>query len=255
MTAHILRFAIATALIASIPLAFGCASTKMETSSGDADADSDSDADSDADADTDTDTGTDTDTDTATDTDTDTDSDTDSDTATDTDTDTGTDTDTDTDTGTGTDTGTDTGSDTGSDTDPPSAVYSQYFDASTCTAQCTAWMSFKTGLATSGYTSVHLYGDMDTVGFTCSDPAATQQIADMLRNYTDASVSCGGHVWSHCARDEGELWIDPPSVCDLANCPNPGWIVRPCFFGGCTYSGLNSNTCGAPIQTINIEFY
>ncbi|MCK9463843.1 MAG: hypothetical protein M0R80_29850, partial [Proteobacteria bacterium] len=141
------------------------------------------------------------------------------------------------------------------DTDPPSAVYSQYFDGSTCTAQCAAWATFKAGLASSGYTSVHLYGDMDPVGYTCTDPTATQQIADMIRTTAATSISCGGHVWSQCDRYEGEFWMDPPSVCDLSNCPNPGWIVRPCIGYNCYYSGLNSDTCGAPNQTITIEFF
>jgi hypothetical protein len=95
---------------------------------------------------------------------------------------------------------------------------------------------------------------MDPVGYTCTDPTATQQIADMLRTNVSSWISCDGHWWMLCNwTSYSELWIDPPSVCDYANCPSPGWLVRPCF-GYCSYSGLNSNTCGGPNQTINLEF-
>jgi hypothetical protein len=223
---------------------------------GSSDADTDSDADSDADADADGDTDVDTDSETDSDTGADTDSDADSDTDADTDADADSDADADTDADADSDADADTDADTDGDTDVSQSTYSQYFDGGSCTDQCAAWISFKAGLATSGYTMVTLSGSADPAGISCSDPVAVQQIADMIRTTADGSVWCNGHTWSQCNRYEGEFWIDPPSVCDLSNCPSPGRIVRPCFsLGGCIYSALNGPTCSAPPQTITLSFY
>jgi len=97
-------------------------------------------------------------------------------------------------------------------------------------------------------------GTFDTTGITCSDPTATQQIADALRTNTSALVSCDGHQWSYCNWGSyGELWIDPPSLCSGANCPNPGYMIRPCI-GNSNWGGVATATCSAPSQTLNLDF-
>jgi len=67
-------------------------------------------------------------------------------------------------------------------------------------------------------------------------------------------ATCDGHLWTTCSRDNDELWIDPPSLCNTSNCPNPGRILRACF-STAGYNGLNTATCGsAPTQTIVLTF-
>jgi hypothetical protein len=134
-------------------------------------------------------------------------------------------------------------------------VYTQTFTSGQVpTAQCTAWNGFLSQLGTS-YSSVTIKGTFDQVGFTCNNPAIASAIAQALKNNSQyISVSCNGHVWSNCNRYGGELWIDPPAVCSGANCPNPGYLLRPCFGSANIWGGVNTATCSSPTQTVTLSF-
>jgi hypothetical protein len=135
-------------------------------------------------------------------------------------------------------------------------TYSETFvNGSTPSAQCTSWNSWRAGLSTSGYSTVTMSGTYDTTGITCSDPATAQAIADAIRTLTSGSWSCDGHTWYLCGtRYTGELWIDAPSLCSGSNCPNPGYILRPCC-GHSNWGGVNTATCTTnPTQDMTLEF-
>jgi hypothetical protein len=181
------------------------------------------------------------------------------------------------------DTGFDTGFDTGYDTMPDTAIdtavdtmpdtaidtavdtitdpsghytWTEYFDGVSNTAQCTSWVAYRAGLAASGYTGMNLSGTYDMVGRTCTDPVVVQQYADALRTSTGVHLTCDGHIWSLCNRGSHmEMWIDAPTMCDLANCPDPGYLVRPCFSTTNVWCGVNSDTCIGPAITVTVDFW
>jgi hypothetical protein len=134
-------------------------------------------------------------------------------------------------------------------------TYSEDFvNGSASPTQCTSWNSWRAGLATSGYSSVTMSGTFDTTGITCSDPTMAQAIADAIRTGARGTWTCDGHDWSLCDRYSGELWIDPPLECSGSNCPNPGYLVRPCI-GNANWGGVNTATCTSnPSQNMTVEF-
>jgi hypothetical protein len=81
-------------------------------------------------------------------------------------------------------------------------------------------------------------------------------IANALRTSTTGMWSCGGHQWHFCDRSSyEELWLDPPSSCSGSNCPNPGYLIRPCI-SNANWGGVNTATCTSnPTQTMTIEFH
>lgn len=139
----------------------------------------------------------------------------------------------------------------------PSSVYT-YTEAftsgvSTTPEQCMEWQGFIAGLGSS-YTSMTFTGSLAGAGITCNDPAAVNAIAESLRTQSNFSVTCNGHVWSNCGtRYFGEVWIDPPALCDGNNCPAPGYILRPCI-GNMNWGGASSPTCNPPSQTLSLSF-
>ena len=119
---------------------------------------------------------------------------------------------------------------------------------------CSDWLAFRDTLGT-GQTSVTFTGSADvTGGITCSDATVVAQIVDALVNGTQLDVSCDGHQWTVCERYNGELWIDPPAVCSVNNCPDPGYIFRPCV-GNSNWGGANTATCfDLPDQSMTLSF-
>jgi len=121
------------------------------------------------------------------------------------------------------------------------------------TAQCNDWKSFIASLG-SGYTSMTLSGSLDTTGITCTDPTVVNNMANALKTVTAYTGTCNGHTWSNCNRYNDELWIDPPSQCDSANCPSPGYMLRACFGSANFWGCVNCDTCGAPTETVTLTF-
>lgn len=132
-------------------------------------------------------------------------------------------------------------------------TYSQPFVTNvTPTTACTAWQSFTAGLGSS-YTSMRMSGTYDMAGILCNDPTVTKNMAAALKGNSSYTASCNGHTWSNCARYSGELWLDPPSQCSSANCPSPGYLIRPCI-GNPNWGGVNTATCGGASQTMTLSF-
>lgn len=121
--------------------------------------------------------------------------------------------------------------------------------------QLDTWNAFKAGLVPEAdYSSILISGSLDEVGIGCSDPAKAAEFANLLNTDTSGIVSCDGHEWALCAtRYSGEVWIDPPSLCDANNCPSPGNIIR-VGIGNSNWGGIGTATCDAPSQTMRLEF-
>ena len=137
-------------------------------------------------------------------------------------------------------------------TNAQTVTFSESFSGSS--NKCAEWSTFQSALNPGSYTSVTMSGTLDPTGITCTDPTIVNDLATAIKNVTDyISPSTNGHVWSVCARYQAEVWIDPPSLCSGANCPNPGYIIRPCI-GGTNWGAVNGNTCGNTAQTMTLEF-
>lgn len=122
----------------------------------------------------------------------------------------------------------------------------------TPTAQCTEWRSYIAALPSSGLTEVTMSGSAGAP-ITCSDPAVAQGIANAIRTNATFDMMCDGNRWTNCNRYEGEVWINPPDLCSGANCPNPGYIIRPCI-GNPNWGGVGTATCGGINQEMALSF-
>ncbi|NUM31421.1 MAG: PKD domain-containing protein [Bacteroidetes bacterium] len=136
------------------------------------------------------------------------------------------------------------------------ATFSQtYTNGATATAQCAAWNAFVSSLSSSGnYIKMTISGTYDATGISCTDKTIVNAfVAAIKSNSTYISATTGGHVWSICNRYSGEIWIDPPASCSGSNCPNPGYIIRPCITN-LNWGGVNTATCGGPNQVMTLKF-
>ncbi|PKP56283.1 MAG: hypothetical protein CVT88_10365, partial [Candidatus Altiarchaeales archaeon HGW-Altiarchaeales-1] len=135
----------------------------------------------------------------------------------------------------------------------PVVVFSESFIyGQTASAQCTTWNTFRGQIDSDTiYTKITISGSNDATGVSCTGPTANT-ICHALNTLTEGIWMCDGHNWSLCNRYTGELWLDPPSLCSGANCPNPGYIIRPCFSHSCCWGGVNTSTCNGPNQTMTV---
>lgn len=124
------------------------------------------------------------------------------------------------------------------------------------TTQVNNWNAFRASLQPGNYCGMLIKGTYDQNGIVCNDATITNAFANAVKNnlsYT--SVSTNGHVWSVCNRFDQEIWLDPPSQCSGANCPN-GYIIRPGIGpGNPNWGGVNTATCGGPNQRMTLIFY
>ncbi|MFT6396932.1 MAG: hypothetical protein ACJAYU_001676 [Bradymonadia bacterium] len=135
-----------------------------------------------------------------------------------------------------------------------SSTYSQWFEAEKeALIQCLLWQEWLPTIG-EGFTSVTWHGSEDLIGVSCTDPVLTNEIANGMRTGAAFSVDCDGHNWTMCDRFDGELWLDPPVLCDGSNCPD-GYMLRPCFASAAFWGAVDGPTCGgAPSQQITVEF-
>ena len=130
-----------------------------------------------------------------------------------------------------------------------------FYNGSSSPAQCTAWDTWRAGLDVTGCTSVTISGTYDTTGITCTDPVMVAEFATAITTGLRGEWSCDGHNWTICNRYSGEVWLDPPSLCSGSNCPNPGYLIRPCI-GNLNWGGVNTATCSTnPDQEMTLTFY
>ena len=129
-----------------------------------------------------------------------------------------------------------------------------FYYGQTASSQCNAWNTFRSQLTPRCYTKITIKGTNDMTGQSCSDLTIASNYANALNTLTDyMSPSCNGNVWELCFRYSGEVWLNPPSLCSGANCPNPGYILRPCISNQ-NWGGVNTPTCNAPSQRMTIIF-
>ncbi len=111
--------------------------------------------------------------------------------------------------------------------------------------QCTDWNEWRSTILTD-HTMVSISGTNDMAGRVCTGDEA-RQICDALRDGVFFSIFCDGHTWFVDNCGGIELTAD-----DLqCSCVSPGYSVRPCIAAQ-EWGGVNTSTCGAPTQTINI---
>jgi hypothetical protein len=124
------------------------------------------------------------------------------------------------------------------------------------TQQCQDFATWRQTL-TGTYNGIRIYGSADTTGLTCANTAAVAQIVNGLLNLTSFDVTCDGNQWTYCATryaPAGEFWVNPPSLCSGNNCPNPGYLLRPCI-GNSNYGGVGTPTCSPPTQTMALQVF
>lgn len=116
-------------------------------------------------------------------------------------------------------------------------------------AQCNSWNNYRTNQLVNGsYGSVTMSGTFDPAGVTCSDPAAATQICQALHQGSFASVFCNGHFWNVGECGGIVLNLDTGICsCDFGL----GHAIRPCIFNE-NWGGMNTQTCGAPSQTMTV---
>ncbi|CAG0985644.1 MAG: T9SS type A sorting domain-containing protein [Bacteroidetes bacterium] len=120
--------------------------------------------------------------------------------------------------------------------------------------KCTDWNTFKSQLTPKCYTKVTIKGTYDNVGKFTTDPVIIAAIANALNtNTTYISPSTNGNVWHYCNISSTQIWINPVSSCSGSNCPNPGYIIRPCI-GNSNWGGVNTATCNGLNQRMTLIF-
>ncbi len=141
-------------------------------------------------------------------------------------------------------------------------VYSQTFSAGVAPSgtQCSAWQTFQASLLSSlNYTSFNVSGNLNTTGYTCTNPAVTAAVAAALRTGTATTQTSDGHTWyvgtcgSSCENPGIELSVDQISC----QCSGGVASVRPSIgnsnWGGITPAGLGCSPPGP--QTITVTFF
>jgi hypothetical protein len=120
--------------------------------------------------------------------------------------------------------------------------------------QCARWVAFRE--TPRDTVAVRMFGSEDPEGIICNDAVAAQQIADALSTGTSTLIPCDEHDWAICDRTSYiGFWIDPPALCSGANCPNPGYMIRPCITPNTYWGGVNTATCEGPDQRMSVKFY
>jgi len=135
-------------------------------------------------------------------------------------------------------------------------IYSESFTASTIytagSPQYDNWDSFRTSIdAGTDYKVIRMYGSNEPVGKMCKGTDANTMCQALGTASGQGFVTCDGNNWSLCDRYGGELWsgsYQPTVQCAGANCPNPGWMMRPQIsFGPGWWGGINNPVCGGAV--------
>ncbi len=131
-------------------------------------------------------------------------------------------------------------------------IYTENFPNGTLSSssqQCLDWNTFR-GKLTGTFTGIKITGTNDQVGISCTGSSANT-ICQALHNNTTVSVACNGHTWQTGPCGNGQELSADGTTCQ---CDNPGYIVRPCI-NNLNWGGVNTNTCGAPTQTMTVTCY
>ena len=132
----------------------------------------------------------------------------------------------------------------------PGVRYSASFQGnqSATPQQCNDWNTFRMNLKQGPYTKVSINGSNDMVGVECAG-AQADQLCQALRNGGNTMVQCNGRSWGVGMCGTGiELSADG-NICQCMS----GYVARPCIGqGNSNWGGVNTVTCNAPTQTLNV---
>jgi hypothetical protein len=144
-----------------------------------------------------------------------------------------------------------------------SGTFSQNFDGTTTTNQCSAFSAFIMRLAIwsqqtifplRAFGTVTMSGTYDSPGLACTDPDIATAIAIALENNVSyMSPVCDGHTWYVGSCGDGpEVSVDyGPCACG-----SPGYSIRPCIWDGSPDpGGVGTSTCQPPAQTMTLSFW
>lgn len=124
--------------------------------------------------------------------------------------------------------------------------------------QCQKWTGFLDQLGGKSFASVTIKGSRDMTGFTITDPVAVNELAKLLYSRTPGTVTSGNHTWTvtscyagNCGSLSTALSVDGNT--QSCACEDK-YTIRPHSTNG-DWGGLNvSSSCGAPSQTMSLEF-
>lgn len=128
------------------------------------------------------------------------------------------------------------------------------------TPQYDNWGDFRDELLpTLPYVYCKISGSLNTTGATCSDPTVVAQLATALNAGNELTVSCGGILWrvgAYCQSSCGNAGEDIEF--NAANTGNDCYCsgdltLRPCI-GNSNWGSIGVGGCGAPTQTMRVEF-
>ncbi|MFH1319535.1 MAG: GEVED domain-containing protein [Bacteroidota bacterium] len=144
-------------------------------------------------------------------------------------------------------------------------TYSEMFTsgASYCPGdpQYDNWGIFRSQLDTNAlaFTKVTIKGTNDPAGLTCTDAAIVKQIAGSIKDGIGGDWTCNAlswHVGVGCSAGGCALVADAiefNATGSDCSCDALGYVLRPCI-GNSNWGGVNSTACGAPTQTMTVEF-
>lgn len=115
------------------------------------------------------------------------------------------------------------------------------------------WISFRSALSASNYSSVTVSGT-NSAGITCSSPTTSSQIASALNSGAASSFTCDGQTWKTGTCGTGiELTVGTGNICQ---CSTNAFTLRPTLSpGNQNWGGAGGgSTCSAPSQTLAISF-
>ena len=143
-------------------------------------------------------------------------------------------------------------------------VYEETFSNGTTycpsSSQYDNWGDFRDQLSpTLPYIYCKISGSLNTTGATCSDPVVVAQLAAALNAGNALAVSCGGITWSvgnscitGCAQFGDDIEFNAANSGGQCSCGGD-LTLRPCI-GNSNWGSIGVGGCGAPTQTMRVEF-
>lgn len=129
-------------------------------------------------------------------------------------------------------------------------------------AQADGWYNYVASLAPLPYTRLTFSGGPSNLSFVCTNPTIIADIALSLRTSVPKVWVDGPNTWRVGVSGSGGTILTPcyelsVNVTGTNACSNPiGHTIRPCIGNSnVNWGGMGTLTCGAPTQTITVEFF
>ena len=132
-----------------------------------------------------------------------------------------------------------------------SLIYSQSFTyAITPSTQCTAWANYIAYLPLRAYTSMRMYGSLNSAGVTLTDVTTIYNLVYALRTSGSyGPVTFNSRPWAVGPCGGGSELSANGAICFCTS----GYDIRPCI-GNLNWGGINGVTCSASTQTMAVSF-